>query len=246
MPAIRGEHITAAYRLARSVHAASLSEPAAVSELMAAGMNRASASDYVRNFRQMLGGKPYHRTLNDAATRYYLWHILDDYGPAAAARALASLRGHIVYYEGVQGSRRPSLRTIAAEFFEAVAGHAPLDPQPLHDAEVEVAGALTQEQRARAASAYPQKPQKKTTSVVVYDRNPHVIAWVLDRAAGHCELCQAPAPFARASNGKPYLEVHHRVRLADGGDDTIENAVAVCPNCHRRSHYGALDGESPT
>ena len=27
------------------------------------------------------------------------------------------------------------------------------------------------------------------------------------------------------------------LRLADGGPDTVENAVALCPNCHRRLHY---------
>jgi 5-methylcytosine-specific restriction protein A len=25
-------------------------------------------------------------------------------------------------------------------------------------------------------------------------------------------------------------------QLADGGADTISNAVALCPNCHRRCH----------
>ncbi|WP_429628901.1 HNH endonuclease [Tunturiibacter psychrotolerans] len=35
---------------------------------------------------------------------------------------------------------------------------------------------------------------------------------------------------------QPYLECHHIVWLARGGDDTIENTVAMCPNCHRRMH----------
>jgi 5-methylcytosine-specific restriction protein A len=26
------------------------------------------------------------------------------------------------------------------------------------------------------------------------------------------------------------------VRLADGGADSMENIVAVCPNCHRKMH----------
>jgi hypothetical protein len=39
-------------------------------------------------------------------------------------------------------------------------------------------------------------------------------------------------------DGSPFLETHHLIRLADGGPDTVENAVAVCPNCHRRLHYG--------
>ena len=53
-------------------------------------------------------------------------------------------------------------------------------------------------------------------------------------AAGICDLCREPAPFD--TNAGPYLEGHHVQPLADGGPDTIENAVAVCPNCHRKVH----------
>ncbi len=70
---------------------------------------------------------------------------------------------------------------------------------------------------------------------------PDVIAKVLDRANDHCENCQQHALFIRASGdrkGEWYLEVHHTKRLADDGDDTIENAVALCPNCHREKHFG--------
>lgn len=51
-----------------------------------------------------------------------------------------------------------------------------------------------------------------------------------------------PAPFKRES-GSPFLEAHHVRRLADGGEDTIENAVALCPNCHRELHYGSNKGQ---
>jgi 5-methylcytosine-specific restriction protein A len=33
--------------------------------------------------------------------------------------------------------------------------------------------------------------------------------------------------------------VHHVRTLADGGSDRPENAVALCPTCHRRLHHGA-------
>jgi 5-methylcytosine-specific restriction protein A len=72
----------------------------------------------------------------------------------------------------------------------------------------------------------------------VYQRNPDVVAEVLARANGVCEGCQSPAPFIRAKDGTPYLEVHHNVQLALGGDDTVKNAVALCPNCHRKAHFG--------
>ena len=71
-----------------------------------------------------------------------------------------------------------------------------------------------------------------------FKRNPDVVAEVLYRADGICEECHQPAPFMRASDGTPYLEVHHVKTLADGGNDSVDNAIAVCPNCHRKLHFG--------
>jgi 5-methylcytosine-specific restriction protein A len=90
--------------------------------------------------------------------------------------------------------------------------------------------------RLRIAPATPETTQVLST---VYKRNVDVIAEVLSRANGFCELCAQPAPFIRKKNGEPYLEVHHTKQLSNGGEDTVENAVAVCPNCHRNAHYGA-------
>ncbi len=82
------------------------------------------------------------------------------------------------------------------------------------------------------------KPKKNTgKSVTAYQRDPEVKAWVLQEAKGVCELCGAHAPFL-TSKGNPYLEVHHVEGLADGGPDTTDNTVALCPNCHREVHYG--------
>lgn len=83
-----------------------------------------------------------------------------------------------------------------------------------------------------------ERPAKKSTQTTQYSRDPEVIAWVLENAHGKCECCGESAPFMKP-DGEPYLEVHHVWRLADGGPDTIENAVALCPNCHRAMHYAA-------
>lgn len=103
---------------------------------------------------------------------------------------------------------------------------------------VRISSRSSSEERRERLRKAPRKPGVVTTVVTVFQRNPDVVAEVLARAAGTCEVCSSPAPFARASDGTPYLEVHHRVRLADGGDDTVENAVAACPNCHRKAHFG--------
>lgn len=72
----------------------------------------------------------------------------------------------------------------------------------------------------------------------VYDRSPSVRAWVLKRSKAICELCNQAAPFVK-DNGLPFLEVHHVITLANGGSDSVDNCVALCPNCHRALHYAS-------
>jgi 5-methylcytosine-specific restriction protein A len=80
-------------------------------------------------------------------------------------------------------------------------------------------------------------PKKKVTHTA-YARRADVRAWVLDNAKGVCELCNEPAPFSD-KDGEAFLEVHHVAPLAESLRDTTDNAVAVCPNCHKRCHYGS-------
>lgn len=76
---------------------------------------------------------------------------------------------------------------------------------------------------------------QRSVRATQYQRSPWVAEHAKRRAKGRCELCEGPAPFAR-KDGSAYLETHHIVWLARDGEDTIENTVALCPNCHRRMH----------
>ena len=97
---------------------------------------------------------------------------------------------------------------------------------------------LTADERKRRLAAAPRLPQQVAVTRREFKRNPLVIAEVLSRAGGRCEDCNREAPFLRRSDGSPYLEVHHEITLAEGGEDTVDNAVALCPNCHRLRHHG--------
>ena len=68
-----------------------------------------------------------------------------------------------------------------------------------------------------------------------YSRDPWVAENAKRVAAGLCQLCNQKAPFTN-SKGDPYLEAHHIVWVSKGGHDTVENTVALCPNCHRKMH----------
>ena len=97
--------------------------------------------------------------------------------------------------------------------------------------------------RDRLASA-PKTPEKIQIISMGYRRNPDVIVAVLRRAAGVCERCGTEAPFLRRKDDSPYLEVHHWKPLSMDGEDTIANAAALCPNCHREVHYGKTNSDS--
>ena len=90
-------------------------------------------------------------------------------------------------------------------------------------------------ERAITSDSYAASPRERLT--LAHARSAAVRAYVLARADGVCEGCQSAAPF-RTGSGRPYLEIHHIRRLSDGGPDHPRWVVALCPNCHRRAHYG--------
>jgi 5-methylcytosine-specific restriction endonuclease McrA len=90
----------------------------------------------------------------------------------------------------------------------------------------------------RRADSTPDRSDPDQVKINRYHRSPAVVAYVLSRADGICEMCDNNAPFLRASDGTPYLEVHHIIPLSRGGKDKPYNARALCPNCHAKEHYG--------
>ncbi len=66
-------------------------------------------------------------------------------------------------------------------------------------------------------------------------RSTNVIKESRKRANGICQLCGCSAPF-NDKKGDPYLEVHHVKWLSKGGEDSTNNTVALCPNCHTKIH----------
>lgn len=110
------------------------------------------------------------------------------------------------------------------------------------DFDAEVARSMRETAIARQQKLLAASPQPQRVAVLSYEfvRNPDVVAEVLYQAyqtGCHCGRCGREAPFKKR-DGTPYLEVHHVQPLAEGGDDTVANAIALCPNCHRELHYG--------
>ena len=105
---------------------------------------------------------------------------------------------------------------------------------------VDAASELLPSERKEILEAESKTPELIEVTTRVYKRSPYVVAEVLLRANGKCQSCQRDAPFLK-EDGTPFLEVHHIEWLSKGGEDSVENAIALCPNCHRQAHHGVLE-----
>jgi 5-methylcytosine-specific restriction protein A len=201
-------------------------------------MNPGSARDFVNNFKFLMSGEGYNRTLNGYATTYFLAEIEKEFGAEALQTALRAVDSHIKYYDGLNHGRLRNIRGIYDNFIKRLSSSPRLEARD--DFETQVARSLADSASNRSARlrVAPKIPATLSQTITIFNRNPDVVAEVLLRASGVCERCKKPAPFKRSKDGTPYLEIHHKVQLAHHGEDTVENAMAVCPNCHRELHFG--------
>ncbi len=89
--------------------------------------------------------------------------------------------------------------------------------------------------KAKAEENSTAKTAHRAVTTDTYIRDPYIAEYAKVRANGMCQLCDLPAPF-KTQEGKPYLESHHVIWLSAGGADSIDNTVALCPNCHKKMH----------
>jgi hypothetical protein len=87
------------------------------------------------------------------------------------------------------------------------------------------------------------KPNSRAATTRQFERDALVIAIAKSRAGFRCEIPDCPHPTFLSDDGNSYCEVHHIRPLAEGGEDTIENVVCLCPAHHREAHHGAARAE---
>ena len=237
---ITRQQIAASYEVAKQVFQSEIRPESGARVLNEQhDLNIASARDLIKNYQLMMRGFVFHRSMSAPATEYYLGRIAADAGIASLAHAISSVRKHIAYYESLRKTTLHKLRHVVDRL--ATQSQPPVDLEDhlanfTKSVEESLHGSSSARRKRLKSAA--KSPQKILLTTSVFARNPDVVAEVLLRASGRCEACKKPAPFVKRSDGTPYLEVHHKKRLAKGGEDSVDNAIALCPNCHRQEHYG--------
>jgi hypothetical protein len=86
-------------------------------------------------------------------------------------------------------------------------------------------------------------PLRRSQSVAVYDRDPMVVTLRKKLAGCRCEVDDCTSPTFENDAGELFVEVHHLIPLAQGGEDVLENTVVLCPTHHRYLHIGKGRGD---
>lgn len=143
-------------------------------------------------------------------------------------------------FEDVQPDKNGDLRKVWIFPLEIVSGDSKYQvPKDLlskkQKKKEKAARKLSDQELAKRATHSNKHPVNRKVSSSAYERNVYVAELAKRKANGICQLCNESAPFNKR-NGEPFLETHHVVWLSNGGEDSIENTVALCPNCHRKMH----------
>jgi len=81
------------------------------------------------------------------------------------------------------------------------------------------------------------RPTRVEQTISVFPRNSVLKAYVKVRSNYSCEMPGCDYTGFSKTDGSQYIEVHHVIPLSEGGEDNVNNTVALCPNCHRKLHY---------
>lgn len=197
------------------------------------GENQTTARCYALGFLRLLYGYKFSQSISVEALEYGISRIEKLYGEEGKNRAIAAIQLHV---------KSNPTKHIYRQLIQTITGGDQTEQQiefkendPLLEMEVaNIYNSLGNE----FISVSESRTKTATRAGHIFLRNPEIIAKRLFHARGRCEMCKNKAPFLRKSTGIPYLEVHHIVPLYLGGEDSFTNTMAICPNCHRKEHFG--------
>lgn len=243
MGRITEEQVSSAYQVSKEVFKGNLDRKKGILILSEKHrLNKNSAKDFVNCFKCMMEGRIFYRAMSHTAMDHFIGNIAEGFSSEYLKNALNALEKHINYWEEHYKTRAISMREVLYKYRNDNPAFTTAESLQLQfEKDVSKSIHLSSTERLRNIGRSNTKPEQLTVISKVYMRNPHVVAERLSIAAGICERCKAKAPFIRAKDGTPYLEVHHKQQLSDDGLDILENTIALCPNCHRELHFGKSD-----
>ncbi|HEY0743534.1 MAG TPA: HNH endonuclease [Chryseosolibacter sp.] len=234
---IPNQLIPVAYQISKQVYENQLTFSEGKNQLVGDGrMNSNSAADYINNFRYMMDGIRFTRTLNAFSMEYYFESIFKDYGESKLLKALNALKLHIEYYEGLEKIRMHKMRDIYDKYFAAVPVESP-DEQEQN----EIIHEIQKQHQSKDEILKELKNLKETDSEIVtintkaFKRDNKTIAQIKILRDFKCQLCGTT--IVKKGGGK-YIEAAHIKAKNQKGRETLDNIILLCPNHHKAFDLG--------
>ena len=82
-----------------------------------------------------------------------------------------------------------------------------------------------------------------------WPRNPRIAKEAIEKGNYRCHISNLHITFDSSKNNKNFVEAHHLIPIKFQGDftysiDVPANIIPLCPNCHRKLHYGKYEEKS--
>ncbi|MDO6721581.1 HNH endonuclease [Psychrosphaera sp. 1_MG-2023] len=218
------ESIKKVYELAKKVHFSELSRGEAIKiSIDNNWMGKGSTQDYIQNFKYLMEGFVYKRTMNLAGTEYFLRQIHHDFGLAAFTKSLRLVSEHVTYYNSLGHSRQVQTQKLIEDLIQEFSIN--IDEHIFPDEVVD-------ETIFEGA--------KKQITVNTYERSREARNLCIEYYGVSCFVCDFNFEKTYGSIGTGFIHVHHVVDLAQIGKeykiDPIKDLRPVCPNCHAMLH----------
>lgn len=205
--------------------------------LTSKGMNSNSAADYINDFKYMMDGVKFTRTLNAPSIEYFLEQIYKDFGTLKLSTALSALEAHIEYYESFGKGKLHKVRAIYEKYLK-------IQPSiPIDEIEQNEIVAYLKEDVRREQILNDLKNLKETDPEIIvinhktYKRDNKTIAQIKFLRNFQCQICRTSI---LKKDGTKYIEAAHIKAKYQKGRETPENIILLCPNHHKEFDFGDL------
>jgi hypothetical protein len=230
------ELVPLSYKLSRDVFNGKLTHREAKEELSGNGqMNPNSAADYLNNFKRLIQGDRFSRTLNAFSMDYFIKNIHSDFGSVGLSNALNALIKHINYYEGLQNVKMHKMWAIYYKYLSF------LNETPDEQEQNEILQTLEKEKQSREELLVELKNLKPSDPEIIlinnksYKRDNLTIAKIKRLRGSKCQICSQSI---KRADGSFYIEAAHITPKHERGFETWDNIILLCPNHHKEFDLG--------
>ncbi|MPS65049.1 MAG: hypothetical protein DI622_07925 [Chryseobacterium sp.] len=240
---IPNELVPLAYQISKEVYEKKISLKIGKERLVGdKRMNENSAADYINNFKYLLEGARFTRTLNTFSMNFYFEKIHQDYGTKGLLNALSALKLHIEYYEKIQMEKRhrkhnmKNMRNIYDKYYLKTIL---ISPDEAEQNEIISELKKINISKIKILDDLLNLKDFDDSEVIIngkkFKRDNTTIAKIKLLRNFECQICSKTII---RKNGEKYIEAAHIEPKHKKGKETLDNIILLCPNHHKEFDLG--------